>query len=183
MGRTGRWCAWIAPWSDATPPINLWYSGPDMRWYVSANTTPPPGPAPTIRKRKLYTMAPTSPAELWRDALHRAPARSLFGLIAVSASVAAFAVLPFARRRAKVRFAHLARAWCYALIGPFWILMWIGPRSFHPAEVVNVMFAIVLLTVWWRLAAGRYLQMERPWAVAASVATIGVLAGWTAVRY
>jgi hypothetical protein len=114
-------------------------------------------------------------------------------------SAAAFLALPIARRRAKVRWRHILRcaaigslsllalvpAACWGLSGPqtsgrSWrqILEWIcfvEPRFALTAAAIGVWLGLL----WWPLC-GRYLRMEKPLAVAASVAALGTGFGLTA---
>lgn len=133
-----------------------------------------------------------SPREFWRtvgDSL-----RFPFGF-ATSLAVfgtATFIALPIARHRAKVRWVHVVRAGMYALLGPaaltiglLWLLGIGSPQATR--DLANLLRFTVFLGpclllhgVWWWLAAGSYLRMSRPLAVAASVAVIAVL-GATAI--
>jgi hypothetical protein len=128
-----------------------------------------------------------SPAELWAHWLRSKRYGLLFAGLALATSLATFALLPIARRRAKVRWDQIARAGVYATLGPCAAIAAValakGSVRLHPPmqnsilgsypSVVAGTFAILFL--WWGIAAGRYLRMERPWAVAASIASISTL--------
>ncbi|MBL9119341.1 MAG: hypothetical protein JNL80_05430 [Phycisphaerae bacterium] len=133
-----------------------------------------------------------SPRDLWSGWLGGCRYGVLVGFIVLITSVATFIVLPIARRRAKVRWAHIGRAAVYALLGPFLVttvvatsmgampltqvsrLHFLGVRP----SVIAVTFLATLF--WWRLAVGQYLRMERPWAVSASIAAIATLTSFAA---
>jgi len=100
----------------------------------------------------------------------------------------AFACLPISRRRAKVRWAHIARltVYLYALLMPlvsvFAVGLVVAQSNLPQAEIVSMLLLIVaicwwpLLLLFWAEAAGSYLRMEHRWAVAISVVVIGILA-------
>jgi hypothetical protein len=108
----------------------------------------------------------------------------------------AFAALPISRRRAKVRWSHIARVGVY-LVGwfvPLWVLMMALGVSGHldgvgGGAVVNranallgvltpimVLAFVPMSVVWWSMATSRYLKIPHGWGVGFSVVTIGVLA-------
>lgn len=143
------------------------------------------------RQRIVAVILPGSPFDRWRGVL--LPWRPIlsFAAIACAASTATFLVLPIARRRAKVRWAQIARCTAYLALGCLPLAMVLlrtlfgGRRSPYGRyellrgtedDLVVLVPMIALLTLWWHAAAKRYLRMERPFAVAASVATIGTLA-------
>lgn len=98
----------------------------------------------------------------------------------------AFAALPISRRRAKVRWIHLARAmlYCYGLV---WIAVVVSliAATWRPYAVgwtfpqfIAGLFWLaspVLLIVFWWCAATLYLRMQHGFFVALSVSIIGVL--------
>lgn len=114
-------------------------------------------------------------------------------------TLAAFALLPIARRRARVRWSHLLRAGIYGLV-TLWPLptallvvaagqMLTGAfrsplleRTFYADALVHWTRVALLLQaltwfLWWHAVTRHYLRMERPAAVAASVTLVGVFAG------
>lgn len=132
-------------------------------------------------------------------------------------SVVAFIVLPIARRRAKVRIAHLLRLVglgviatagfvslatvlgfafgldivviaerLHAFVGTVLGFVGLSPeRDDMLGSLVTLIVAagvpVGLSAVWWTWAAGRYLRMEKPVLVGASVGTLGVMCGWIAM--
>ena len=134
-----------------------------------------------------------SPRELWSSFLGGCRYGIVVGLIVLSTSVATFIVLPIARRRAKVRWAHIGRAAVYALLGPFLVTTVVATSmgampltqasSLHLLGVRPTVIAVIFIAtlLWWRLAVGQYLRMERPWAVSASIAAIATLTSFAAI--
>jgi hypothetical protein len=142
------------------------------------------------RQRVPVAVLPRSPSVRWRDSLSPWRPMLSFAAIACAASTATFLVLPIARRRAKVRWAQIARCTAYLALGclPLAVVLlrtlFGGRQSPYGRyellrgtedDLVVLVPVIALLTLWWHAAANRYLRMERPLAVAASVATIGTL--------
>ena len=98
---------------------------------------------------------------------------------AATVSVGAFVALPIARRRAKVRWRHIARAWVYLLVGSSIAAMTVGLVGIGAVPTLAVV--AVALLVLWHAAVSMYLRMERPLAVALSVTLIGLLVALLAV--
>ncbi|MBL9147718.1 MAG: hypothetical protein JNM94_03405 [Phycisphaerae bacterium] len=128
------------------------------------------------------------PSVVWRE--HSEFYRDVLSLVTmIACSCATFVVLPFARTRAKVRWAQIGRASVYLLASlPVWLLVfgmvglgraWYGPGAdlLFNARPILGLAVFLWLSTWWYSAVGGYLRMERPLAVALSVASIGVLAG------
>jgi hypothetical protein len=151
-------------------------------------------PMPPLVERRMpipYTVG-VSPADCWRTRGSALPPPVRLAGLAVLLSVVSFVFLPIARRRAKVRVAHLLRATAYLLLGGIPILAlffacnmaltqpWSTPvgRIFRAEwnDLPILAASIAYLAWWWRSAAGDYLRMERPWAVGLSVATLALLA-------
>lgn len=128
-------------------------------------------------------------SEWWRLASPTLMALYFVGFVMVTtvASTAAFAALPIARRRAKLRWGHLARASLILMwSSPAVALLvtssyWVAERALGPAYLRWWLPIVPYSTLWllgflsWRFAADRHFRMRLPAAVAASVATIGVL--------
>ncbi|MHC4909241.1 MAG: hypothetical protein ACYTF9_05930 [Planctomycetota bacterium] len=108
-------------------------------------------------------------------------------LIVPFTTAIAFAALPVARRRAKVRPRHIARVAAYGFIvslvalllavaGSTWSALLhppiVRPNALHALAVVVLVLGAI---VWWHAAAERYLRMERPLVVAVGVAIIGLM--------
>jgi hypothetical protein len=155
----------------------------------------PAGWGDDLLKYPLLVGATTSPRERWA-ALGPLLRHTVTLVAAVAGSVAAFTVLPFARTRAKVRWRQIGRCAVYLLASvPVWSLLlrvvgfgtaglydgWHrGWTELLPIHRPILGTAILLwLTLWWYAAVGRYLRMERPFAVALSVASIGLLSACT----
>ncbi|MBL9150439.1 MAG: hypothetical protein JNM94_17270 [Phycisphaerae bacterium] len=119
-------------------------------------------------------------------------------LVTAVASTLAFAILPIARRRAKVRAAHLVRAVAVILASGLimlsvlsFVVGWAMNARIYWGSVTHLVDSIwtlpytgavfVWLVVWWHAIASRYLRMRRPWAVALSVSSVGTLATWLGV--
>lgn len=134
-----------------------------------------------------------SPKEVWRQRLPFCRDVVTF-IVTIVCSVATFVVLPFARSRAKVRWAQLGRCAAYLFVSvPVWLLVFslvgLGEAAFldpwggaghdllFSARPILGVAVFLWLSTWWYSAVGRYLRMERPLAVALSVSTIGLLAG------
>lgn len=112
--------------------------------------------------------------------------------VSVAASAATFVALPIVRRRAKVRWSHIHRAAVYALgIVPIiavtcWLLDSISASRFRasPWHIADrfihgeVALLPLFLLVWWWAASRQYLRLDRPVAVALSVAVVGTLVGF-----
>ncbi len=183
----------MTPWSNQWVAVGATRTTLDPAWMQAAASDPnlPPGPpkivhAP-IQSLQGGSLTIASPKQVWRDVLRLHSSRTVVhALLAAFLSVLAFLVLPIARRRAKVRWLHVVRCSVYLAIAATAIAV---PLRMSLAAVGRFAwefeyiwtdwcsFAIVgcLLTLWWRFAAGDYLKMQRPWAVAASVGAIGAL--------
>lgn len=157
----------------------------------------PPNLPSAIPRRWTVPLATASawsvdPGRAWYGWWVRARYAIAFSVLACAASLGTFAVLPIARRRAKVRWAHVWRAGAYFAFGPGTLLLAagtaIGATPLHSPSRFQVagnapsllVIAAALLAVWWRLAAGTYLRMERPWAVSLSIAALSTLIACTA---
>jgi hypothetical protein len=99
----------------------------------------------------------------------------------------AFAALPQARSRAKVRWRHIARVAMHGVTIPFLALLLATLGSLWSALLdppivrVHVLHMLALggfiaaSIVWWMAAVRLYLRMDRPAAVASSAVAIGLL--------
>ncbi|MFK7959929.1 MAG: hypothetical protein AB8G96_05325 [Phycisphaerales bacterium] len=110
-----------------------------------------------------------------------------------------FAVLPIARRRARVRWQHIGRLATYAGIGSFGLTVivfipfsiWIrdlehvgqilgaqrrGGRASLGAGVLFLLLPAIWASLWWWAAARWYLRMTRPLAVGLAVGLIAAIA-------
>ena len=98
-----------------------------------------------------------------------------------------FVMLPVSRRRAKVRWAHLARVTAYSTFalsvppGGSLVLAgigfaWPGGQSamFLGAHLLLRLVPISVLVLWWGVATGRYLRLSHSWLVAG---LLGLLCG------
>lgn len=99
-----------------------------------------------------------------------------------------FVLLPVSRRRAKVRWRHLGRAWCYSLFIPSAcgglamlavaarcaVVDWLGPLT-AAAHVAGRWLPIPLLVMWWVAAVRRYLRIPHAWTVVLMLALLGFL--------
>jgi hypothetical protein len=96
-------------------------------------------------------------------------------VVSAVASTISFAALPIARRRAKVRWAHIARAAVYLVCGS--TLIMIGACNIFTRSSIVPLAIVAAYCVWfWHATASRYLRMSRPGAVAMSVTAIGMTA-------
>jgi hypothetical protein len=105
----------------------------------------------------------------------------------------AFAALPIASRRARVRPRHLVRVGTYGVVvpvgglalavaGPTWSALLHPPIvETHGLHLAAALLLIVGTFTWWHAAIDRYLRMERAMAVALSVTVIGLLLPLAAV--
>jgi hypothetical protein len=108
-------------------------------------------------------------------------------LITPLTTAIAFAVLPVARRRARVQLQHIGRVASYGFVVSFAALLvaaagstWSALRQppivrLHVLHVVAVLFLGVGTLTWWYAAVRSYLRMERSLAVAASATSIGLM--------
>lgn len=172
--------------------------------------------ADVVAARGMTTIIITgfsTPRDILGETFERAPGLFLVlvapWLLTGGLATAAFAVLPIARRRACVRWAHLGRLTIYAVMSilglvallivavevsarmdatswvDFWAWelqagRWSGDWSGNQIAV-QLTLLTVLTAIWWSWAAGHYLRMARPWAVGVSVAVLGTLIGMLAV--
>ncbi|MCH8152044.1 MAG: hypothetical protein IH830_06690 [Planctomycetes bacterium] len=101
---------------------------------------------------------------------------------------ASFILLPVSRRRAKVRWVHVARVAAYSFFLPilfastFFACGMVGYvldnwRDSAPVAAlgINLFLPIPLLIVWWAVAIKRYLRMPHGWAVAVLLALMSSL--------
>ncbi len=125
-----------------------------------------------------------------------------YACFSVGIGFAAFAVLPVARARAKVRWRHIVRASVIVLFSiPFAVtfggmairasssllglsgyeqnILLIDIRAFVAAMITVSLW----LLLWWHAIAHWYLRMTRPWAVAASIASMSTLAVALAISF
>ncbi len=145
--------------------------------------TPPPPPAGVMaRWRTRWLAFPDGTSRLysqitWRELVERDVTTAYF-MTAVMASVAAFALLPFARRRASVRWRLIVRAGL--VIGWTAVGMLIIAQYYRPQKAELMATGTLGLFVWlgccWYPVIAHHLHMRRAWLVTASVAAIGALA-------
>jgi hypothetical protein len=127
----------------------------------------------------------------WQEHGYGVVFASLYGV----GAALAFCLLPIARRRAKVRWAHAGRVGAYGILGPLLVVGLAGTLIGHvPNRATSApppfgiplgsvighhglfLLVVVVSTFLWSWgAATRYLRMERGWAVAASVTAIATL--------
>jgi hypothetical protein len=123
-------------------------------------------------------------------------------VLTTTCAVGAFVLLPIARRRARVRWAHLGRLTSYAALGSLGlgvvlvaVEVAVGVSSqlgalrsvfgglssalafMFEEEDLLLITAVCLVPItvagtWWSWAAGHYLRMSRPWGVGMSVAAV-----------
>jgi hypothetical protein len=157
----------------------------------------PGGPvAPYIAPNALYDVAsvygaggsvfvpmtaPPGAGTAWQDALENLV--PVLGCLAFATAVLAIfpfslAVLPISRRRAKVRWSHIARVAAYSVVIPtITILMCAALALGHVltsqpawawwAATVALAGPPALTVAWWWAAIGRYLKMPHAFAIAA----------------
>ncbi|MCA9285697.1 MAG: hypothetical protein KDA22_10800 [Phycisphaerales bacterium] len=121
----------------------------------------------------------------------------LAAVFAVSSSLT-FLALPVTRRRCKVRMVHVVRVatiglacWLPALLAPV-----LDPAAhllkefglLLPVRIDGVLRLVpillpVLLVIWWWSATRSYLRMPHAWAVALSVAAVGILCTLSIAAY
>lgn len=151
----------------------------------------------TVNVRAWWT--PKSPQDLLTHWLLSHPTRGLwlFTLTFLVMAPLVFIVLPIARRRAKVRTAHLIRIALYGLplLVPGLLIMMCSAapmgtsRRRLSAELLSwsTLYWLVLIVTWllvlawWITACRRYLRMEWSVAVGTSVVVIATCCGLVAV--
>jgi hypothetical protein len=132
-----------------------------------------------------------SPRERWSVWWQESWYPIFFCLLHAIGSVLAFTLLPIARRRAKVRWAHALRVGAYGVLGPLVVIAFaatvmgylplrspaseavFGSLLGNRSEFLLLVAAVSFLWTWG--AVSRYLRMERGWAVAASITAIATL--------
>jgi hypothetical protein len=100
----------------------------------------------------------------------------------------AFVLLPISRRRAKVRWGHLARVACYGMVLPSAVVtvmlgcvaLGYAANGLQPAmhSVAHSLgrYGLMILTVgWWVAAIRRYLHIPNAWAVPPVLAVLLIL--------
>ncbi len=100
----------------------------------------------------------------------------------------AFVLLPISRRRAKVRWVHLARVACYGMVLPSAVVtvmlacvaLGYAANGLQPAmhSVAHSLgrYGLMILTIgWWVAAIRRYLQIPHGWAVSPVLAILLIL--------
>jgi hypothetical protein len=154
---------------------------PGSNQIIAFDLTYPANSVPAINSGKsgaLVVRTPLwggcSPREFWRMSI----ANARFGMalafpLSVAFSVVAFAALPIARRRAKVRWVHLLRAASYALATM--PLVYVITRQLPANAVLTAFPCWVALVLFWQATTQSYLRMSRSLAVALSVATLAML--------
>jgi hypothetical protein len=180
--------AWGTFWHAASQPLST--SATTFVWSA------PTGPGANLTSSgispvRTVTMRGNSPREWLLNQIERVgPPLAL--LLAIPACAAlAFAALPISRRRAKVRWSHIARVtlYLYGMALPLTILILLSHAIARvdaftdlfimPAIEALTLAAVVLfwpwMTLFWASAAGSYLRMEHRWPVALSVVVIGSL--------
>ncbi|MBL9149103.1 MAG: hypothetical protein JNM94_10460 [Phycisphaerae bacterium] len=133
-------------------------------------------------------------AAWWRafESSIEAIAYTVWIVMTVLAATVAFAVLPIARRRAKLRWKHVARgglviAWTSpvmaALTWPFAYAIGVAMGNLGGVELTLALACTtcVAQTILWHAVVRRHFRMERPLAVALSVSTLGILGVTTAI--
>jgi len=141
--------------------------------------------------------SPRQRLEVWAQS--EAPVLLLMAALFLLLTPAAFAVLPVARRRAKVRWRHIGRITAYTpgLFLPLFAMFligeaaWLAHRGYSmPPEIGDwltspraawlvtgsLVVGGLLTAAWWTAAASRYLRMERPLLVGLSVTALGFFA-------
>jgi hypothetical protein len=126
-------------------------------------------PVESIRRAFAYGAEPGFP----RDSLTIISERAGIALVLVILCPAGMALLPISRRRAHVRWRHVARIGVYALVLaviPLAADIWCQVCGTHGARRGHIALGFTLLTglalwAWWALASGRYLHMPHAWAI------------------
>ncbi len=139
----------------------------------------------------MRPLGPQSPRARWSLWWQESWYPIFFCLLHAIGSVLAFTLLPIARRRAKVRWAHALRVGAYGVLGPLLVIAFaatamgylplrasakpavLGSLVGHHGAFLILVAAVTFLWTWG--AVSRYLRMERGWAVAASITAIATL--------
>jgi hypothetical protein len=118
-----------------------------------------------------------------------------YALLAMLGTPLGFLALPVSRRRAKVRWSHIARitAYSFAPLMVFFLYAvvrfrlvdqgWLGVRRWDLTPVyrevwlLSVWVAPLWLIGWWAEAIRRYLKMPHAWSIAVGIVIIGILIG------
>lgn len=166
----------LVPWrSKSSGAVNTWV-----------------GPQPYTPPRDLHVLAmgETGRARVLLNMTTRV--LTMTGMLAATWNAVtmplAFVLLPWSRRRAKVRWAHLLRVGCYGLavvpvlVAVTFLLVAIGyavsglqPASLAAAHLLG-RYGIVLVTVvWWAVAIRCYLYIPRGWVIAPALAVLLLL--------
>jgi hypothetical protein len=137
---------------------------------------PPLGPVPLTSPRELLSVYSTA---AW---LMGAPSYLISMMLMAAAT---FAVLPWSRRMAKVRWSHIFRVMLYGCAMPVPYVLLMGAAIYSAewgymmllANVAGIVAgALVLLHLfWWTMAARHYLKMQHAWMVGLSVWIIAML--------
>lgn len=112
-----------------------------------------------------------------RDAVR---GQMVFAAMTLAMCPAGFALLPFTRRVAKVRWVHLMRIAAYSLILLAFVIALDAhmhimlQRPFAGIGMYTFLLTMILAVIWWAAACDRYLKLSHPWAVAATVVALGL---------
>ncbi|MBM4114147.1 MAG: hypothetical protein FJ253_12385 [Phycisphaerae bacterium] len=167
------------------PFMDRWVQG----WSAASPNPPPPGTG--WGWSRAYGVNPSlAPFAAWRSG----HIGIRWTVVALACSAATFVVLPVVRRRARVRWVHVHRASIYGLalvpliaivgwtLDTIMLLHWWGRANqwwsaLHLDRTLPWELALIpaMLFPWWWCVAQRYMRLERPVAVAASVTVIGSL--------
>ncbi len=209
---------WLGPTAAMTPSdlpgrtwldlgvhaVLFWYPGnviPLNDWLVE-HLIAPPKPPGWVAPRNVFRGGYACLDDCTIPSLQRLVSPIAALACAYGGSVAAFVVLPIARRRAKVRWRHIARASIYGCVTvwPFLaatlLTSWLDAlgvfSAFAPftrpladvrGEAVigwcTMALQLVVFISWWHAVTRRYLRMERPLAVALAVTAVGAACGAT----
>ncbi len=114
----------------------------------------------------------------------------VFAVVFFAACPLGFVVLPHTRKRAKVRWGHIARIFAYSLGGAAIIvalILWsgqdrmkvqVGGNPWLAGRIVEVTIVLttLFLASWWYFASSRYLRMTRAWVPVTAVMLMAGLA-------
>lgn len=186
----------VMPWSGETVDITL-----DKLYCQFFPASAGPFPSRKFEFLRARLPPPRFHLErLWRPVMPLVEAM----IVTTMATVAAFALLPVVRARARVRWPHVWRAGVYGLgliaagVLAIWLIetasfllfgdattQW-SPRRIWaatPLSLSALRLAPVAFLIWWLAVSRHYLKLDRPVAVALAVTTVGALSGLTVHAY
>jgi hypothetical protein len=170
------WRAIVTPWSNSAGPIvmigtqSLLYPAPSTLW-----------------------QAPGVPSITTIGAALRHGGWTFW--LTVLSIPACFVLLPMSRKRAKVRWPHVGRAFAYSLIIPMTACVASGllcslalaVPGFRPLNEVIVSVSTwgvaIGIVIWWAAAIRRYLFIPHPWGISLLLCFLSLLLGFTIELY